>query len=150
MDGPQAPPPAAEQPHLGFGFMGPAIISSSYTGAMLDVLGPQLAQFFGAQPGIGLLVKSVDGDSPAAAAGLLAGDVVTRVNGKPVATKADWLQAIQNSHTKRIAVTVLRDKHEQTLNMAMGKKHSELLIAPPAWVLAQFHRHRIEPASGLI
>ncbi|MDR3736381.1 MAG: PDZ domain-containing protein [Acidobacteriaceae bacterium] len=144
MNDPQpGPPPAQQRGYLGFGFMGPAMISNTYTGAMLDALGPQLAQFFGAKPGTGLLVKSIDSDSPAARAGLLAGDVVVRVNGKPVSTKSDWLHAIQSSHGKTIGVTVLRDKREQTLNMALGgKKHSELLLMEhPAWVLAHFYAH---------
>ncbi|HEY0307846.1 MAG TPA: PDZ domain-containing protein, partial [Acidobacteriaceae bacterium] len=137
MDDPRpGPPPTRQQRgYLGFGFMGPANISNTYTGAMLDALGPQLAQFFGAKPGSGLLVKSIDADSPAAHAGLQAGDVVIRVNGKTVSSRTDWVHAIQSGHGKTVAVTVLREKHEQTLNMALGgKKHSELLTTPSAWL----------------
>ncbi len=141
------PAPAAPQKsYPGFGFMGPANISSSYTGAMLDVLGPQLAQFFGAQPGTGLLIKSIDADSPAARAGLRAGDVVVRVNAQTVATRNDWLHAVQNSRGKALSVTVLRNKREQTFAMTAGgaKKRSELRMGPPAWVLAHFHAHHVQ------
>jgi S1-C subfamily serine protease len=154
MDEPQPGPPPVQQQrgYLGFGFMGPAIISNTYTGAMLDALGPQLAQFFGAKPGTGLLIKSVDGDSPAARAGLHAGDVVVRVNGNAVSTRADWLHAVQASHGKTLAVTVLRDKHEQTLNLSLGgKKHSELLLMEhPAWVLTYFHAHHASSPDNWI
>jgi S1-C subfamily serine protease len=144
-----APGPAAqEQPrsYPGFGFMGPVILSSTYTGAVLDALGPQLAQFFGAQPGTGLLVKSVDADSPAARAGLRAGDVVVRMNGQSVSSREDWLHALQASHGKSIAVNVLRDRQAHTLTMALtpAKKHSELLPPPPipAWPAAPIAYNR--------
>jgi S1-C subfamily serine protease len=139
-----APVQAAPPTYMGFGFVGPPTLSGSYTGAVLDVLGPQLAQFFGAQPGTGLLIKSIDADSPAARAGLRAGDVVVRVNTQTVSARADWLHAVQNSNGKSIAVTVLRDKHERTVMMTAGaKRHSEILSAPPAWVLAHFRAYTV-------
>ncbi len=136
-------PAAPPRSYTGFGFTGPPTLSGSYTGAVLDALGPQLAQFFGAPSGTGLLIKSVDADSPAARAGLRAGDVVVKLNGQAASTRADWLHAVQKSNGKPIAITVLRDKREQTLMMAAGaKKHSELRTAPSAWVLACFYvRH---------
>jgi len=146
-----AAPAAPPRSYPGFGFMGPLTLSGSYTGAMLDVLGPQLAQFFGAQPGTGLLVKSIDADSPAARAGLRAGDVVVRLNGQTAASRNDWLHAVQNSHGKPIAITVLRDRHEQTLTMTAGaKKHSELLTAPHAWMLARFRCHRVHHSEDWV
>jgi S1-C subfamily serine protease len=124
-------PAEAQRSYPGFGFVGPPTLSGTYTGAVLDALGPQLAEFFGAQPGTGLLIKSIDADSPASRAGLRAGDVVVKLNGQTAQARADWLHAIQNSHGKPIAVTVLRDKHQQTLMMSAGaKKHSELMTAP--------------------
>jgi S1-C subfamily serine protease len=153
MDTPHPGPPPGKQQrgYLGFGFMGPANISNTYTGAMLDALGPQLAQFFGAKPGTGLLIKSIDADSPAGRAGLQAGDVVVRVNGKTVSSRTDWVHAIQSGHGKTVAVTVLREKREQTLNMSLGgKKHSELLTAPSPWLPVHFPLHRAPAPDDLI
>jgi serine protease Do len=142
MDDAENDPAPVAPPRPGFGFMGTTTLSGSYTGAVLDVLGPQLAQFFGAQPGTGLLIKSIDSDSPAARAGLHAGDVVIKLNGQTTSTRSDWLHALQKSGGKPIAVTVLRDRHEQTLMMTAGsKKHSELMNKPgyvkPASVLTR-------------
>ncbi len=152
MDDPEsAPVEVAPQSYTGFGFVGPPTLSGTYTGAVLDALGPQLAQFFGAKPGTGLLIKSVDADSPAARAGLQAGDVVVKLNARTVSARADWLHAVQNSHGKAIPVTVLRDKREQTVMMTAGaKKHSELMVAPPSWVPSGFDVYRVLPSNNWI
>jgi S1-C subfamily serine protease len=92
-----------------------------YTGLDLDMLGPQLANFFGVHDGQGLLIKRVDDNSPAAAAGLRAGDVITRVNGENVATTSQWVHDIHANRGKQIQLTVIRDKHEGTVSMIAGR-----------------------------
>jgi serine protease Do len=92
-----------------------------YTGVDLDMLGPQLANYFGVHDGQGLLVKRVDDNSPAAAAGLRAGDVITRVNGENVATTSQWAHDIHANRGKTIQLTVIREKHEGTLSMVAGR-----------------------------
>lgn len=105
------------------------IVSSSYTGAKLEVMGPQLAEFFGAQGSAGLLVRSVDANSPASDAGLKAGDVVVKVNSVPVASGTDWMKVVHENRGKPVSVIVIRDKKEQTLTMRPDdKKRSS--IAP--------------------
>jgi len=103
------------------------IISSSYTGAKLEVMGPQLAEFFGAQGSAGLLVRHVDPYSPAADAGLKAGDVVVKVNSVEVASANDWSKTIHENRGKSVSVVVLRDRKEQTLTLTPdGKKRSSI------------------------
>jgi serine protease Do len=97
------------------------IVSSSYTGAKLEVMGPQLAEFFGAQ-GAGLLVRSVDANSPAAVAGLRAGDVVVKVNSLPVSSGTDWMKTIHENRGKAVNVVVIRDKKEKSLTLTPDDK----------------------------
>ena len=124
----------------GNAFLGPLLTNSSYTGAMLEQLSTQLAQFFGVANGTGLLVRSVEENSPAAVAGIRAGDVVVRVNGRAVSTTNDWGKAIKSSHGQALGVVVLRDKREQNLTLTPDGKHrsslEQLIEAPERTVVA--------------
>lgn len=92
-----------------------------YTGLELDMLGPQLANFFGVHDGQGLLVKRVDDNSPASLAGLRAGDVITQVNGEIMATTSQWFKTIHANRGKPVQLTVIRDRHENTVPMMAGR-----------------------------
>lgn len=125
-------------PHTGNSFLAPSkpapvkgthsflgtsmLVSASYTGAKLEVIGPQLAEFFGAQGHAGLLVHSVEPSSPAADAGLKAGDVVVKVNSVEIASASDWSKTIHENRGKTVNVIVLREKKEQTLTLVPDAK----------------------------
>jgi serine protease Do len=113
--------PADTGNSFGNGIFSSLISNPFYTGLDVDMLGPQLANFFGVHDGQGLLVKRVDDNSPASAAGLRAGDVITRVNGENVATTSQWVRDIHANRGKQIQLTVIRDKHEGTVSMIAGR-----------------------------
>ena len=123
---PVSPAPSAR----GNSFLGPMLMDPSYTGAMLETMSTQLADYFGVPGGAGLLVRSVEANSPAARAGMRAGDVVVRANAKAVANSADWTRAIRDSHGRPLAVVVLRDKKEQTLTLTPDNKRRSSLQQP--------------------
>ena len=132
---------SAPQVHAGNSFIGSMLTSSSYTGALLEKMPAQLADYFGAGAGRGLLVSSVKPDSPAALAGMHAGDVVLRANGITVATTSDWTKAVKSRKGRPLTVVVLRDKREQTLTLSPnGGKRSGIeypvlrVTQPPAAV----------------
>jgi membrane-associated protease RseP (regulator of RpoE activity) len=124
---PNSPSPSIR----GNSFIGTILMSPSYTGAILEKMSPQLAGFFGAPSNTGLLVRSVEANSPAALAGMLAGDVVVRADTRTVASTSDWAKAVKQSHGQALTITVLRDKKEQTLTLTPdAKKRSSLEPLP--------------------
>ena len=108
--------------------LGSTILGASYTGALLELMGPQLADFFGAQSG--LLVRAVDPSSPAGVAGMRAGDVVIKINSQPVVSSADWVKTVHENRGRAVSIVVLRDKKEQILTMTPDTKKRSSLAAP--------------------
>jgi serine protease Do len=78
-------------------------------GVQLLPLSDQLATYFGVKDGV--LVASVQADSPAARAGLKAGDVITAVNNRTVSDAGDVINEIGRSEST-LTMTVMRDKKE--------------------------------------
>jgi serine protease Do len=88
-------------------------------GASVQAVSGDLAAYFGVKTG--LLVSSVTPDSPAGKAGLRAGDVITAVDGKPVASRRDLMAALPAADAPRdVTLTIMRDKKEMTLKTTVG------------------------------
>ncbi len=102
-------------------FLGTLIPSSLYVGADVNPVRTQLADYFGVSSGTGLLVENVDSQSPAARAGLRAGDVILKVNNASMASRGDWQKAIRSNRGRPVQVTIMRNKREQTLTMSAGQ-----------------------------
>ena len=81
-----------------------------------DIRG-QLAEYFGVKDGV--LVTDVDEDTPAKAAGLKAGDVITHVGASAVRNTSDLRRSLAES-TGEVKVAVVREKKEQTLTATIG------------------------------
>lgn len=64
----------------------------AWLGVSYEALNEDLAEFFGVNNGV--LVKKVEKDSPAMEAGLRAGDVITEIDGKTLATNKDFLKVL--------------------------------------------------------
>jgi serine protease Do len=127
LDTPKSPKTTDQKEHKDLLGTETIVLSSSFTGAKLEVMGQQLAEFFGAADGAGLLVRSVDGNSPAEQAGLKAGDVVVRINSISVANGTDWTKTVHDNRGKPVPIVVLRDKQEKTLTLTPdAKKRSSL------------------------
>lgn len=72
----------------------------------------------GIQYGLEPIVGRVEPDSPAAAAGLRAGDRILRVNGQQVRALEDYAQASDKAKTKPVEIVVARGAGQATLRLA--------------------------------
>ena len=82
----------------------------------------QLGSYFGAPDGEGILVRSVNAGSAAEKAGIKAGDVITTVGGERVHTVGDLREKLAKAEDKPVAVGVLRNRKEMTLNVELPKR----------------------------
>lgn len=90
-----------------------------YTGIDVDVLGPQLAQYFGVQGEAGLLVKSVDLNSPGSRAGIRAGDIVLKVDDVPMTSRSKWQHVVHENRNSLLLLQIQRNRQPMTLTMSV-------------------------------
>ena len=130
--------PAAAAPGMGIlgggggdvpsgGFHMPFVGASTLNvGAMVEPLTSQMAEYLGVQSG--LMIKQVARKSEAEKAGLKAFDVILKVGADGIATTADWDRALRANQGQAGAVTILRDRRQQTVTSQVDTKrhHAEL------------------------
>ncbi|HEX4274837.1 MAG TPA: PDZ domain-containing protein [Bryobacteraceae bacterium] len=122
-DIPDAPVPPMPPVPLNGGTPFPIIpADSAMVGFEGESLNAQLAAYFGVKEGV--LVRSVNADTPAEHAGLKAGDVVVKVNGTPVTTPREITALVRARRNKAIAFTVVRNKKEVKLNVEIAEERS--------------------------
>lgn len=95
-----------------------------------EELTSQLAGYFGVWGGKGVLVREVKDGTPAQKAGLKAGDVITKVNDKAVASVEELREALASDSKEKYSVnlTIVRDRKEQAVKVELEPAHH--LISP--------------------
>ena len=111
----------------GFGFDIPRphmVIRNRFLGAEVESVEGQLAEYFGVEKG--LLVRSVERNTPGERARLKAGDIIVALDGKPVADAGDLREAIRDAdRDEEIALEVMRDRSMLTLSIEPHSPRSE-------------------------
>jgi serine protease Do len=93
-------------------------------GIGIQPLTPQLAQFFGTKDGV--LVTTVEPDSPAARAGLKAGDVITAVGDTSVSSPSDLSRAVRRADEGAdLSIAYTRDKKSATTTAKIESRSRE-------------------------
>jgi len=95
---------------------------------------PAIADSLGLDKAKGALITDVDGDGPAAAAGMQAGDVVVSFDGKPVERSRQLPRLVAGAPTgKEVPLTLWREGREMPLKVTIGVLDPQKLVAarPP-------------------
>jgi serine protease Do len=93
--------------------------SSARSGLMVENITAQLGEFFGIKDGNGVLVRAVEKGSRGEKAGFRAGDIIVKINDKPVHDTGDFTDVMHSRDSGTVSVGVIRDKKEQKLNLEL-------------------------------
>ena len=97
-------------------------VQHTYLGIRYGAVTTQVAQQYGLAVDHGLYVVDVSSGSPAAAAGLMPGDVIVQVDGQSMYQVEDLLTLLrQHTAGDTISVTIVRNGKQQTLNVTLGE-----------------------------
>jgi C-terminal processing protease CtpA/Prc len=110
---------------------GPLIFSMGANrriGVGTQALTKQLADYFGVSGGV--LITSVTENSPAAKAGLKAGDVITAIDGEKVSSPGDISRGLSKKETGEVSLTVVRDHNTRTVTVTPEKNPQPNIIRP--------------------
>ena len=71
----------------------------------------------------GAYIKEIEMDSPAMAAGIQSGDVVTRVNEEPITTYEELLNMLNNAEPEQVmTITLMRQGREMSVEVTLGTR----------------------------
>ena len=97
-----------------------------HIGISTQTLSKQLAEYFGVTDGV--LVTSVSENSPAAKAGLKAGDVITAIDGEKVSSPGDITRVLGKKETGDVTLTIVHDHNTRTVTVTPEKNPQPNLI----------------------
>jgi len=98
-------------------------MARNHLGVRIQSMTEDLRAYFKAPRGRGLLVSRVEEDTPAAKAGLRAGDVIIAVGGKGISDRSDIAQALSDHEPgDRVAVKIVRDGSEKTVEVVIAER----------------------------
>ena len=113
-----------------------AFSASRRIGVQTTALTDQLGDYFGVADGKGLLVTSVSANSPAAKAGIKAGDVITEVDGEKVAAAGELVRAINRKDAGEVTLTVVRDRNRRSVRVTPEKSEGPTGLGVPEGLFA--------------
>jgi serine protease Do len=114
-------------PNFDFHFDGPDVANAfdmrtPLLGISAEDLSGQLAAYFGAPDGAGILVREVRSGTPAEKAGLQAGDVIIKMDGKQVRSLGELREQLRDKSDQRsVSLGILRKGSEMSVSVTIEK-----------------------------
>ena len=101
-------------------------VSRGRIGVQIAPVTKEVAETIGLGKTQGVLVRGVEEGSPAEKAGLEAGDIITRFDGKPIDKPADLPRAVGNTKPgSKVSITVIRRGGLRDLNITVAEVEAE-------------------------
>ena len=102
------------------------VVSRGYLGVQIQSVSQEIADSLGLKTASGAMVDEAQPNTPAAAAGLKSGDVITGLNGKDVKDPAQLTRAVGALQPgEKVEITFVRDGAENTVSLTLGSLKSE-------------------------
>jgi len=93
-----------------------------YLGVQLHELNEDLAGYFGVKEEEGVLILSVEEDSPAEEAGLKAGDIIIKFDDETVSEPEDIHEIMSElEEDDEVTIEILRHNRKQTIKVTLGE-----------------------------
>jgi len=101
-------------------------VTRGWIGVQIQPVTAEIAESLGLKTAQGALVAEPQADGPAAKAGIVAGDVITAVNGTPVKDARDLARQIgAMAPNAAVKVTIMRKGEEKTIPLTLGELPKE-------------------------
>ena len=101
----------------------------AFLGVTLNDITPELREHFGAPKDAGVIVESVQPDSPAEKAGIKVGDIVLSADGKDVKSSADLRAALrEKKEGDSVRLEVLRGRSRQTIVASVKERETPRML----------------------
>jgi len=97
------------------------VVTRGWLGVQIQPVTEDIAASLGVQNTDGAIVADAQPESPAAKAGIVAGDIITKVNNAPVKDPKELSATISRMDpNQKVSVTVLREGREQQIDVTLG------------------------------
>lgn len=124
----------------------------AFLGVSLMNISPELREHFGAPEASGVMVESVQKDSPAERAGIHVGDIVLSIDGKDVKWSGDLRKGLRDKKDgDAVRIEVLRNRARQTLVATVKEREAPRMFnigELPTMLGTPEFRARIERLGG--
>lgn len=99
---------------------------AGFLGVQIQDLSEQLSEYFKVKNGNGVLVSEVVEGSPAAKAGLKAGDIITKVDDKNIGNAGDLTTTIRGYEPEaKVSISIIRDRKKKKLKATLGETEQD-------------------------